>query len=101
MLANIDFMKSYGPGFNIASFIEMANINPAAQSLSRDLFLGAGAVTIWMFTEKKRLKMKNFWIVILTTFTIAFACAAPLFLFLRELRLIELEKLGFKFEYDT
>tara|TARA_Y100001968_G_scaffold333661_1_gene398141 strand:- start:76137 stop:76499 length:363 start_codon:yes stop_codon:yes gene_type:complete len=90
-LANIEFIKIYGPTFDISNFIYLANINPAAQSLSRDLFIGAGAVTVWIFVEAKRLKMKNLWVVI-SSFLIAFAFAAPLFLFLRERRLIEIEE---------
>ena len=93
-LANIEFMQNYGPGFDIAKFIELANVNPAAESLSRDLMVSATAITIWIFSEARRLKIKNLWLVILTTFTIAFAFSAPLFLFLRERRLIELEKEG-------
>ena len=93
-LANIEFVQNYGGGFDISKFIELANDNPASRSLSRDLFIGAGSVTIWMFSEARRLEMKNFWIVILTTFTIAFAFAAPLFLFLRERRLIEISSMN-------
>ena len=36
--------------------------------------------------------MKNLWVVILTTFTIAFAFSAPLFLYLRELRIEEINR---------
>ena len=90
-LANIDFIKLYGPGFDVIQFITLANVNPAASSLSRDLFIGATSFFIWMIIESKRLQMKNLWIVILGTFTVAFAFAAPLFLFLRELRLLEIE----------
>tara|TARA_Y100000766_G_scaffold56591_1_gene46089 strand:+ start:125 stop:475 length:351 start_codon:yes stop_codon:yes gene_type:complete len=91
-LANIEFAKTYGPAFDIQLFIELANNNPAAQSLSRDLFIGATAVFVWIISESKRLEMKNLWIVILTTFTIAFAFSAPLFLFLRELRIEEIDR---------
>ncbi len=83
ILANIEFAKTYGPAFDIQLFIELANNNPAAQSLSRDLFIGATAVFVWIISESKRLEMKNLWIVVFTTFTIAFAFSAPLFLFLR------------------
>ena len=93
-MANIEFARNYGPGFDLNKFIELANINPAAQSLSRDLAVGAGAITIWIISEARRLKMKYLWVVLLSTFTIAFAFAAPLFLFLRERRLMELEKDG-------
>ncbi|WP_269625194.1 DUF2834 domain-containing protein [Prochlorococcus marinus] len=91
-LANIEFVKSYGPGFDIQLFVELANNNPASQSLSRDLFIGSTAVFIWILSESKRLEMKNLWIVILTTFTIAFAFAAPFFLYLRELRIEEMNR---------
>ncbi len=94
-IANFSFVKEYGPGFDLIRFIELANINPAARSLSIDLLLGAGAITVWIVSESRRLKMKNLWIVIVGTFLVAFAFAAPLFLFLRERRLIELEKEGF------
>ncbi len=93
-LANIEFMKSYGPGFDIGQFVELANVNPAAQSLSRDLAVGSSAIFVWIIAEARRLKVKYLWLVIISTFTIAFAFSAPLFLFLRERRLIELEKQG-------
>tara|TARA_Y100001978_G_scaffold50893_1_gene45701 strand:+ start:286 stop:636 length:351 start_codon:yes stop_codon:yes gene_type:complete len=91
-LANIEFAKSYGPAFDIQLFIELANNNPASQSLSRDLFIGSASVFIWIISESKRLEMKNLWIVILTTFTIAFAFSAPLFLYLRERRIEEMNR---------
>ena len=91
-LANIEFAKIYGPSFDIQLFIELANNNPASQSLSRDLFIGSTAVFVWIVSESRRLEMKNLWIVILTTFTIAFAFSAPLFLYLRELRIEEMNR---------
>ena len=91
-LANIEFAKTYGPSFDIQLFIELANNNPASQSLSRDLLIGSTAVFVWIISESKRLQMKNLWVVILTTFTIAFAFSAPLFLYLRELRIEEMNR---------
>ena len=91
-LANIDFMMIYGPAFDVKEFISLANANPAAQSLSRDLFIAASAFTLWIFVEARRLEMRNLWIVILLTFLVSFACAAPLFLSLRERRIIEIEE---------
>tara|TARA_Y100001968_G_scaffold146960_1_gene134414 strand:+ start:670 stop:1044 length:375 start_codon:yes stop_codon:yes gene_type:complete len=93
-LANIDFFNTYGPGFDINLFIELANSNPAASSLSRDLLIGATAVTVWIVFESKRLQMKYLWVILLSSFTIAFAFAAPLFLCLRERRIIELINQG-------
>ena len=91
-LANLDFIRESNGPFDLALFIAQANANPAAQSLSRDLLIGATAFTIWMVVEARRLQIKYFWIALLASFGLAFACGAPLFLFLRERRLLELSK---------
>jgi hypothetical protein len=89
-MANLDFMQRYGASFDIGLFVSLANANPAAQSLSRDLLIGASAITIWMVVESRRLQMRHLWVVLLSAVTIAFAFAAPLFLYLRERRLSEI-----------
>lgn len=91
-LANLDYMRAYPGSFDIGQFIALANVNPAAQSLSRDLAIGSSAVLIWIVAESRRLRMRGLWLVLLCTFTLAFACAAPLFLYLRERRLRELAR---------
>jgi len=91
-LANIEFVNSYGHSFDLQLFIELANNNPASQSLARDLLISSTAVFVWIISESRRLEMKNLWIVILTTFIIAFAFSAPLFLYLRELRIAEINR---------
>ena len=92
MISNFHFAYEYGIAFDIKKFIQLANDNPAAESISRDLLISASAVFIWIVNESKKLEIKNMWIVYAGTFLIAFAFSAPLFLFLRERRLIELEK---------
>lgn len=72
--------------------MQLANANPAARSLSRDLAIGATAVVIWMVSESRRLKMRGLPWVLLSCVTVAFACGAPLFLYLRERRLAEMER---------
>jgi len=91
-MANLDYMREYGSSFDLKVFIDLANANPAAQSLSRDLLIGATAVTTWIVVESRRLKMRHLWLVLLSSVTIAFAFAAPFFLFLREKRLAELAR---------
>ena len=93
-LANLDFIRSEGASFDLGLFIRQANVNPAAQSLSRDLAIGATAVTIWMVRESRRLGMRGLVWVLLSCVTIAFAFGAPLFLHLRERRLLELARLS-------
>ena len=91
-VSNIEFVKDYGPGFDVVKFLELATNNPASQSLSFDLLFVASAIFIWMFIESRRLSMRHFWIIILATFSIAIAFSAPLFLFLRERRLLEINE---------
>jgi hypothetical protein len=89
-LANLDFIRISGPTFDLGLFVAMANANPAASSLSRDLAIGATAVVIWMVQESRRLQMRGLLWVLLCCVTVAFACGAPLFLYLRERRLAEI-----------
>ena len=91
-LANLDFIREYGSRFDLGMFVRLANANPAASSLSRDLAIGATAVVIWIVQESKRLQMRGLPWVLLSCITLAFACGAPLFLYLRERRLEELAR---------
>jgi hypothetical protein len=89
-LANLEFIQAYGASGDLGLFVRLANDNPAASSLSRDLAIGATAVVIWMVTESRRLQMRGLVWVLFSCVTLAFACGAPLFLYLRERRLAEL-----------
>jgi len=93
-LANLEFIRTYGQVFDIGLFVRLANGNPAAQSLSRDLAIGATAVTIWMVSESRRLRVRGIGWILLSCVTIAFAFGAPMFLYLRERRLAELDRQG-------
>jgi hypothetical protein len=88
--ANLAFMQAHGTAFDLGLFVRLANANPAAQSLSRDLAVAATAFTVWMVVESRRLAMKGLPWVLLCCVTIAFACGGPLFLYLRERRLMEM-----------
>ena len=89
-LANIEFIREYGASFDLGLFVRLANANPAAISLSRDLAIGATAVVIWIVLESRRLQMRGLPWVLLSCVTLAFAFGAPFFLYLRERRLEEL-----------
>lgn len=88
--ANLEFIRQNGTAFDLGLFVQLASANPAARSLSWDLAVGATAVTIWMVSESRRLGIRGLGWVLLACVTIAFACGAPLFLFLRERRLQQL-----------
>ncbi len=91
-LANFAYIREAGGTFDISHFVAQANANPAAASLSRDLGIGATAVVIWIVREAKRLRIRGLPWVLLSCVTVAFACAAPLFLYLRERRLAEIQR---------
>jgi len=91
--ANLAFMaESSSAGFELQRFISDASSNPASQSLSRDLLIGATAVSLWMSIEGPRLKIRFWWLGIVLSFSVAFACGAPFFLFLRERHLLAMEE---------
>ena len=86
--ANLEFVaESGGQTFDLARFIADASSTAASRSLSADLLVGASAVTLWICVEGPRQKIKGWWLAIPLSFGVAFACAAPFFLFLRELQL--------------
>ena len=91
-LANLEFISEYGASFDLGLFVQLANANPAASSLSRDLAIGATAVVIWIVQESRRLQMRGLPWVLLSCVTLAFAFGAPFFLYLRERRLEELAR---------
>jgi len=93
-MANLAFISTHGSGFDLAAFINEANANPAAQSLSRDLLISSTAFSIWIVVEARRLKMRGLLVSLGLCFGVAFACGAPFFLYLRERRLRELSLEG-------
>ena len=91
--ANLEFMQAgSGSGFDLVGFIRDANLTAASRSLSRDLVIGAAAFTIWIASEGRRLQVRGWWITLALCVTVSFACGGPFFLYLRERRLLELEK---------
>jgi hypothetical protein len=92
--ANLEFMQTQGSPFDLGLFVQMANANPAARSLSSDLAIGATAVIFWMVRESRNLGMRGLAWVLLSCVTISFAFGAPLFLYLRERRLQELTRVS-------
>ena len=90
--ANLEFMQTAsGCGFDLGTFIKDANLTAASRSLSRDLIIGAAAFTIWIATEGRRLQVRGWWITLVLCVGVSFACGGPVFLHLRERRLLQLE----------
>ena len=72
------------------SYIQGLYANPAASSFTNDLIVVVTAFLVWSFIETRRLKMSYvLWAVgFVLTFVIAAAMTVPLFMLLRERRLI-------------
>jgi len=91
-LANLAFIREHGQAFDVGLFLQLANANDAARSLGRDLTVLAIAVGMWMVVEARRLAMRHVIWPFLGCGLVAFAFGAPLFLFLRERRLLEIHR---------
>jgi hypothetical protein len=76
------------------SYIQGLYANPAASSFTNDLIVVVTAFLVWSFIETRRLKMSYvLWAVgFVLTFVIAAAMTVPLFMLLRERRLIAMAK---------
>lgn len=85
---NWQFMQLYD-GFSLPQFLTDGFANPAAASLGWDVTVGATAFLVWLWPEAKRLQMRHAWIYLVLTCGVAFACAFPLFLAMRERRLAD------------
>lgn len=81
---NLQFMQQSGGAFDIVEFMAAAATTPAAQSLSWDLAIACIAGLVWIVFESKRLGLRFFWLYIVLAFTVAYAFAFPLFLFVRQ-----------------
>lgn len=85
---NIAFMGDHAsPG--AAEFIADVFVNHASSSIGWDIMVATTAFLIFAMAEGRRLGMKRVWIYVPLTICIAFAFAAPLFLFMRERKLAE------------
>lgn len=81
---NYKFLIEQNMTFSPIVFITGGFLNANTSSLTSDLLIGSSAVMIWMYSESRRLKMKNFYLFFVSAFLISFAFACPLFLFFRE-----------------
>jgi len=91
-LANLAFIRENAQSFDVGLFLQLANANDPARSLFRDLTVLVFAVGLWMAIEARRLAMRHVIWPFLGCGMVAFAFGAPLFLFLRERRLLEIHR---------
>jgi hypothetical protein len=89
---NVRFVIDASGAFSLAAFIQQGFANPAAASLTCDAALGAVAFLLWLPFEARRLMMRRWWVYALLTLCVAFSCAFPLFLLMRERRLQQIRR---------
>jgi hypothetical protein len=89
---NLQFLLYSGKQFTVYQLFADGMSTSLGASITMDLFIGATPFFIWMMYEGYRLKMKNMWFYFIATYLIAFAFTCPLFLYMRERKLMELEQ---------
>lgn len=87
---NIQFYLTVGDT-SITNFIAQTATTFPAQSIVADITVVLLVFFVWMITESLKLKIKYWWALIPLTFFIAIAFTFPLFLFMRERRMEQLE----------
>ena len=77
-----------------SGFIADLYTNSASSSIANDLFVVVAAFLVWSFIETGRLKISYWWwaACFIFTFLVAAATTVPLYLLLRERRLIAIEE---------
>ena len=90
---NIQFMNLHA-GFSIERFVADGFANPASASLSVDLAIAAFAGVSFIIIEARRLKMRFAWVYPVLACLISFACAFPMFLYMREIHLAREQSSG-------
>ena len=87
---NIEFFRQPDNG-GLIGFLRGGYANPAAASLSNDLFMLGAAAAVLMFVEAKRLGIRYVWVYVLLSFAIAVSVMFPLFLLARQIKLEALQ----------
>jgi hypothetical protein len=85
-IENLAFMTQANHS-SFVDFFRAAYVNPAAASLSNDLFLLAFAASIFMVIEGRRVGVRYIWLYIVMSAIIAISVTFPLFLIARHVQL--------------
>lgn len=88
ILPNYFFIRFYlENGLNLTLFINQIFVNNVVNLFLSDLFVVGGAVIVFMFSEARRLKIKQIWLCVALMFMVGMSCGLPLFLYFREEKL--------------
>ncbi|APR85853.1 Hypothetical protein A7982_11202 [Minicystis rosea] len=85
---NLAYFHEHGRFFTAGEFLAAGfQVSPMHSSIASDFWIGTTPALVWMIVEARRLRMARPWAYVVITFLVAFACAFPLFLLMRERRL--------------
>jgi hypothetical protein len=73
--------------FNLNELLQLFSTSKILSGVAMDLLVSV--ITFWyfMFTEARKLQMKNAWLYLLATLLVGLSFALPLFLYFRERKL--------------
>jgi len=71
-------------GFNLLLLTRQMFASPTAGFFSIDVILSSLVLWVFVFSEGRRLGMKNLWVYILANLMVGVSLALPLFLYVRE-----------------
>jgi hypothetical protein len=73
--------------FDLTALFQQFAASKILSGTAMDLLVSVIVFWFFMFTEAKKLDMKNAWVYLLATFLIGLSFALPLFLYFRERKL--------------
>jgi uncharacterized membrane protein (UPF0136 family) len=73
--------------FDLAGFFQQISASELLSGLAMDLLVAVIVFWFFMFTETRKLQMKNAWVYVLATLLVGLSFALPLFLYFRERKL--------------
>lgn len=73
--------------FDLSALFQQFTASKILSGTAMDLLVSVIVFWFFMFTEAKKLDMKNAWVYLMATFLVGLSFALPLFLYFRERKL--------------
>jgi hypothetical protein len=73
--------------FSLSELLQLFSASQILSGVAMDLLVSVIVFWFFMFTEARKLQMKNPWVYLLATLLVGLSFALPLFLYFRERRL--------------
>jgi len=81
-------------GMNLALFVRELFVNRISAFFGMDVLVSAVVLIVFMRVESARLNIRRRWLPVLAVLTVGVSLGLPLFLYLRELRMEQIESLS-------